>query len=64
MMTDTDTDSEMTCEAIADDEMHASPPLNSLKEITALWHLCSRALRVYISNKGWQEVGYIDKKKL
>jgi hypothetical protein len=62
MMTDTDTDIEMTREAIADDEMHASPRLNSLKEITALWHLCSRVLRLYISNEVWQEVGYIDKK--
>jgi len=61
-MTDTDTDIEMTREVIADDEMHASPRLNSLKEITALWHLCSRVLRLYISNEGWQEVGYIDKK--
>ena len=26
-------------EAIADDEMHASHRLNSLEEITALWHL-------------------------
>jgi hypothetical protein len=39
MMTDTDTDIEMTREAIGDGEMHASPSLNSLKEITALWHL-------------------------
>ncbi|HYC20840.1 MAG TPA: hypothetical protein VEF35_09580 [Candidatus Bathyarchaeia archaeon] len=61
-MTDTDTDIEMTREAIADDVMHASPRVNSLEEINALWHLCSRVLRVYISNEGCQEVVYIDKK--
>jgi len=43
-MTDTDTDIEMTREAIADDVMHASPRVNSLEEINALWHLCSRVL--------------------
>ncbi|MGB9370823.1 MAG: hypothetical protein WCB79_02670 [Halobacteriota archaeon] len=49
-------------EAIADDEMHASHRLNSLEEINALWHLCSRVLRVYISNEGCQEIVYIDRK--